>query len=53
MIDLMTLLLGILIAIDLVIFGVSRMDKRSGYFYTLLMMMDTVVVGTLLLARFQ
>ncbi len=54
MLDLTTVLLGVLIAIGLVVYAVSRLDERSsGYFYTLLMAMDVVLAGTVLLARLR
>ncbi len=51
MTDLTTLALGVLVGIGLIIYAVSRLDKRSGCFYSLLMMIDIVLAGTVLMAR--
>ena len=51
MTDLTTLVLGVLVGIGLVIYAVSRLDKRSGCFYSLLMIADIVLAGTVLIAR--
>ena len=53
MIELTTLLFGVFVVIGLVIYVVSRLDKRSGYFYGLLMAMDALLAGTMLLARLR
>lgn len=51
MTDLTILALGVLIGIGLVIYAVSRFDKRSGCFYSLLMIVDVMLAGTVLIAR--
>jgi len=53
MMDFTTMLLGVLIGIGLIIFGVSRFDKRSGCFYALLMMIDALAAGAVLLGRYS
>ncbi|MFN8597283.1 MAG: hypothetical protein U0559_14025 [Anaerolineae bacterium] len=51
MIDFTTVLLGVLIGVGLVVYGVSRLDKRSGCFYTLLLVLDAVVASAVLIGR--
>ena len=52
MIDFTMVLLGVLIGLGLVIYGVSRLDERNGYFYGLLMVLDAVAAGAVLLGHF-
>lgn len=46
-----TLLLGVFLGFGILIFLISRIDRNSGCFYTLLMILDVILAGMVLIAR--